>query len=189
MVGTIRSPQIRRRSLITLLAAVFIAIAIACGGSDESSDAVAADPPTTAPEPASTPVPTPSPTETPRPVGKPVVPVVEPEPGSDEAAVLKVLETVTTSLRNNDFALYRSICNPSKSVMTLAQVEFTFVNFFGQYGDLAGINHRDVTVRIFDDDTATTESVMYEFDDVLFSSFSYTYSEVDGKWYADSNCK
>ena len=72
---------------------------------------------------------------------------------------------------------------------TLSQVEFAFESVFGQYGDLAGINHRDVTVRLFKDDTALTESTMYEFDDVLFLSFSYSFSKVDGNWYADSNCK
>ncbi len=90
------------------------------------------------------------------------------------------------SLRNEDFALYQSLCNPSKPVLTLDQVEFLFESVFSQYGDLAGISHRDVTVRLFQDDTALAELIKYEFDYVLFSSFSYSFSKVDGNWYA--NC-
>ena len=188
MPGKPGYPRIRRRSLIPLFVAMLLAVVIACGGSEESSGAVAADPPTPPPAPASTSAPAVSPTKTPRPVAEPVIPAVEPEPGSDEAAIFEVLAVATMAMRSEDYALYRSACNPAKKTLTLEQVEFVFDSVFSQYGDLAGYNQRDVTVRIFKDDTALTESIFYEFDNVLFSSFQYSFIKVDGEWYVDSFC-
>ena len=176
----------RTSTFRAVIVAVVLAVVIGCGGgADPTATSV---PPIAPPEPTSTLVPAASPIKTPRPVAEPVVPAVEPEPGSDEAAVLKVLENVTMSYRNEDFALFQSLCNPSNAVLRLDQVEFLFESVFSPFGDLAGINHRDVTVRLFKDDTAITESIMYEFDDVLFSSYSYSFSKVDGNWYLDSFC-
>ena len=118
-----------------------------------------------------------------------VVPMTEPEPGSDEEAILNVLERVTLSIRSEDTTEYVESCNPSRAKLSEAQVEFVFESVFSQLGELAGINHRDVTVRTFKDDTAITESVMYEYNDVLMSRYQYSFSKVDGNWYADTNCK
>ena len=188
MVGTIRFPRIRRLSLITLCLATLLAVAIACGRSDESSGAVAASPPTTPPEPTSTAAPTVPPTARPELAAGLIIPVVEPEPGSDEAAIFDVFERVTRALRTGDLDSYLALCNPSGSVYKISQLEFVLDNVFSQFGDLTGLNHRDVTVRIFKDDTALTESIMYEFDDVFFESFSYSFNKIDGIWYANSNC-
>ena len=115
--------------------------------------------------------------------------MTEPESGSDEEAILNVLERVTLSIRSEDTTEYVESCNPSRAKLSEAQVEFVFESVFSQLGELAGINHRDVTVRTFKDDTAITESVMYEYDDVLMSRYQYSFSKVDGNWYADTNCK
>ncbi|MCH7970771.1 MAG: hypothetical protein IH960_06985 [Chloroflexi bacterium] len=168
--------------------ATLLAVAIACGGSDESSDTVAADPPTTPPEPTSTAAPTVPPTARPEPAAGLIIPVVEPEPGSDEAAIFDVFERVTRALRTDDLDSYLALCNPARKAMTIPQLEFIFDNLFSQYGDLTGLNHRDVTVRVFKDDTALTESIMYSFDDIFFESFSYSFNKIDGTWYANSNC-
>lgn len=188
MVGTIRSPGIGRWSLKPVFAAILIVVAVACGGSAESADTVATNPPTTSPEPTSTAAPTVPPTARPEPAAGLIIPAVEPEPGSDEAAIFDVLERVTRALRTDDLDSYLALCNPSRSVYTISQLEFVLDNVFSQFGDLAGLNHRDVTVRIFKDDTALTESIMYEFDDVFFESFSYSFNKIDGIWYANSNC-
>ena len=56
------------------------------------------------------------------------------------------------------------------------------------WGDLAGINHRNVTFKLLSDDLASTESSIYSFESLLADGFTYTWSKVDGKWYSDSSC-
>lgn len=117
-----------------------------------------------------------------------VVPKVEPEAGSDEAAIIEVFTRVALALRAGDTAGYLEACNPNRKQMTPAQMEFTFDNVYRQYGDLPGVTMKDVTIRLFKDDTATIESIMYSYDDVMFERFSYSFAKVDGAWYAESNC-
>ena len=117
-----------------------------------------------------------------------VVPKVEPEAGSDEAAIIEVFTRVALALRAEDIAGYLEACNPNRKRMTPAQMEFTFDNVYRPFGDLPGVTIKDVTIRLFKDDTATIESIMYSYDDVMFERFSYSFAKVDGAWYAESNC-
>lgn len=118
-----------------------------------------------------------------------VVPRIVPDPGSDEEAILEVLDRVARAIRAENTSEYVEACNPTRPRLTEAQTKFVFESVFASFGELAGITHRDVTVRTFKDNTAITESVMYDYDNVLMSRFQYSFTKVDGNWYADTNCK
>jgi hypothetical protein len=75
-----------------------------------------------------------------------VVPKVTPESGSDVEAILKVLERVTLSIREEDTNAYVELCNPSRAKLSETQVKFVFESVFSQLGELAVITHRDVDV-------------------------------------------
>ncbi|MEE8045667.1 MAG: hypothetical protein V3T49_02385 [Dehalococcoidia bacterium] len=201
MVGTIRTLKLSVMSMTMLAIAILLILATACSGDEETSQVASsenggnaasgqsasllnsadADDSSDAGSNDADSNDVPPPDEL-------VIPVEEPETGSDEAAVLSALAKVVTALRTDDYDLYIATCNPTRSTLNRAQVEFVFESVFSPYGNLKGINHRDVSVRLFKDETAMTESVMYEFDSVLFERYSYSYSKVDGEWYADSNC-
>ena len=61
-------------------------------------------------------------------------------------AILKVLERVTLSIREEDTNAYVELCNPSRAKLSETQVKFVFESVFSQLGELAVITHRDVDV-------------------------------------------
>ena len=202
MVGTKRTFSTRLEPIAMLAIGLILILAVACDDSDKETAAAASDGASlasnTAPleseaivdddlsdsDTASS-----STTDDRVAPAEAVVPEIEPEPGSDEEAILGVLERVTLAIRSENTGEYVESCNPTRSRLTEAQTKFVFESVFTPFGELAGITHRDVTVRTFKDDTAITESVMYVYDDVLMSRFQYSFTKVDGNWYADTNCK
>lgn len=201
MVGTKGFFDTGRGWIAILVIGLILILGTACGGGDEETAAAASDSPSSVSDTAplesealdddlSDPdTATPSPPDERIAPAEAVVPKVQPEPGSDEEAILEVFERVTRAIRDEDTFAYVEACNPSRPRLSEAQTKFVFESVFTPYGELAGITHRDVTIRTFDDDTALTESIMYDYDEILFSRFSYGFSKVEGNWYADSNCK
>ena len=118
-----------------------------------------------------------------------VHPEVEPEPGSDEAAIIEAYERTIQAIRARDFVAYVDACATSKRRISVDQTEFVFNSIWDEYLNVAGMTQREVTVRTFKDDTAFTESVMYEFDEVFVERFSYGFSKLDGVCYATTNCQ
>lgn len=166
-------------SLLTL------SIASACGGDAAPEAAPTATSVATA---TAAPVATPTEDVVAEIAPAPVVPAVEPEAGSDEATILDGLDQVARAMRTEDWVSYLEVCNPTRSIFTLAQIEFLADNIFNTSGNMAGTNYRDVTVQIYGEDTAKTESNLYEYDTVIFENYSHSWSKVDGNWYSNSNC-
>lgn len=169
--------------MFAVAAAVAIVAAVACG-SDDPAPAAA---PTAAPEPTSAP----APTATPEPevviVDIPIVPAVEPEAGSDEAAILDLFERVVRTINLEDWDGFVGNCNPARPVMSVSQAKFMGDNIFSFRVELAGLNYRNVTVRLFDDGTAITTGDEYSFDEPTVEVI-YSWAKVDGQWYFSSNC-
>lgn len=194
MVGTKESFTARFGWLTALAVAMLLTLAMACGGSDEEKPSSAASNdtnlvPDLAPDESDSIEDDPVVAQDNRvPPSELVIPMVEPESGSDEEAIIGVFEQVMAAIRAEDSAGYLATCNPTKKKLSTAQLDFVFESVFGPYGELAGMSQRDLTIRTFKDDTALTESTFYEYEDVLFERFSYGFSKIDGTWYADSNC-
>lgn len=178
MVGTITARpvriQTRIRNMFAVAAAVAIVAAVACGSDD--------------PAPAAAPTAVPAQTATPDALPDVVVAAVEPEAGSDEAAILELFERVVRTINTEDWDAYVGNCNPTRPVMSASQVEFFFAdNPMTARVELAGLNYRNVTFRVFDDGTAITKGDEYSFEEPTID-VQYSWAKVDGQWYFSSNC-
>jgi hypothetical protein len=120
---------------------------------------------------------------------KAVHPAIEPEPGSDEAAIIESYEEIVRAIRTRDYAAYVEACAPTSRRLSIEQTEFVFRSIWDEFLDVAGMTQREVTIRLFDDGTALTEAVMYEYDDLFLERLSYGFTKIDGEWYATTNCQ
>jgi hypothetical protein len=191
MVGTRSTFKSKSTWLLTLFTAMLLVSAAACGGtSDEPSTAVAANS-------ADQSILDPSGTDDSgdanqgalTPVDPLVVPVVEPEPGSDEAVILNSLSNVALAVATKDWDLFVETCNPNRRMKNGAQAEL-LVEFYIAQGraDLSGLNYRDVAVQIFDDGSAATTAVEYLRDEVGTEQVQFSWFNSDGIWYLNTNC-
>ena len=119
-----------------------------------------------------------------------VIPAVEPAAGSDEAAILEVFDRVVRAVNVEDWEATVETCDPGRAHMTAAQAELIInIDYLRSHDSLAGVNFRNVTVRIFDDRTALTESDEYELDQPVYSDpVQHSWHAVDGIWYSDTFC-
>lgn len=119
-----------------------------------------------------------------------VIPAVEPAAGSDEAAILEVFDRVVRAVNVEDWEATVETCDPGRAHMTAAQAELIInIDYLRSHDSLAGLNFRNVTVRIFDDRTALTESDEYELDRPVYSEpVQHSWHAVDGVWYSDTFC-
>ena len=193
MVGTIEARRARVRNVFAVVAALAITVAAACGSDDPTPAVAPTIQPTTTPAPTSAPAPTPTP-ETVLETVAPVVPAVEPEAGSDEAAILDVLDRVVRAARVGDIDSILENCDPTTTKLTPEGIDrmigqIFFRDFLKEKGkDFAGFNYRNVAVRVFDDGTAITSSDQYTFDELDFEGIQGSYHSRDGNWYPDSFC-
>ncbi|MCH8911144.1 MAG: hypothetical protein IH867_10455 [Chloroflexi bacterium] len=178
MVGTIRFTRIGRWSLTAVFAAILVMVAVACEGSAESADTVATV------EPTKTVPPTVPPTEEPEPVGDLVVPVVEPDVGSDEAAILEVLERQIRALNIEDWVGFLDTCDPRLAKpVTPEKAAFIWDTNVVPFIPTGSLSRRNVGVRLFDDGTANVTSDAYSYGALAFADFSDVWVERDGEWY------
>lgn len=190
MVGTKRSFKTSTKRLIVVSAVLILAVATACGSNDEPLDeiVVVAEQSDTVLDSESVSDSIKTEPNTPASAGPVVVPAVEPVPGSEEAAILDVLDSVGRAMRTQDWNLYLEACNPTRAMFKLPQITFLGEERFNQSGLIAGTSYRDVTVRLYGEDTAITESNLYEYDNLLFENYSHSWTKLDGNWYSNSNC-
>ncbi|MCH8230601.1 MAG: hypothetical protein IIA53_09760 [Chloroflexi bacterium] len=190
MVGTITAGKRRPGWLAALIIVMLMAVAIACGSSDEPSDAGVAAQPASATTATNTPAPIEKPAELVKPSFEPIVPAVEPEAGSDEAAVLEVFRSVISAMNAEDWVSYVENCNSElgrRSVKSAEEAESVF-ELAGQRIELASYNRRNVTVRLFDDGTAITTSDEYRYNDLISEGLTDSWEYADERWYAITLC-
>ncbi len=192
MVGTKRFGRNTVAWTIAPLIAILMVTVIACGG--EADEVVAIQTNAADVQPSSTPEPdafddiASSGIQKRTFTGPVVVPLTEPEPGSDEEAIIETMERFVQAVITSNVDAYLAECNPTRTVFTVPQAEFFFEDVFSQFGDPAGWNYRDVTVRLYGEDTAISETTIYHFDEVYGEDYSISWSKVDGIWYSNSNC-
>ena len=163
-------------------------LAVACGSSEPSTQAIA----DTAPPAASV-------AEEQASVARPevaVVPISAPEAGSDEEKILGVLETQVRAVNAGDYAIYQNTCYAVTKTPTVAAAE-RFIEDLGMLGEgdtsgasqfsPRGYNARNVEVKFLrQPQFAQTKFDVYNFD-VLVRSTNRSWEKVDGEWYSQTS--
>ena len=175
--------------LITALAAIAV---VACGG-DEPAAPPATVAPTLAPEPTATVEPTATAEPVAQIIDDPVVPAVEPEAGSREAMVLAAFKGQTSAINHQDWDAWVTFCDPTLPFPpTVDEITFLYSEYSVRYvplpsePDLAGYNMKNVTVKFYGEDTASTAGDIYNYDELLQVDVHDLWIKIDETWYADS---
>ena len=185
MVGTI---VINRKILrsVTILITALAAIAVVACGSNEPAAPLATVAPTAALEPTATAEPVV------QIIDDPVVPAVEPEADSREAMVLAAFEGQTSAINDQDWDTWTTFCDPTLPFPPTVD-EITLL--YNEYGvrfdplpvepELAGYNMKNVSVKFYSEDTASTTADIYNYDKLLRVGASDLWIKIDGAWYSD----
>ena len=185
MVGTIREYSAQHPVLIVFIAALALIAAVACG-SDEPAAPLATVAPTAAPDPTATTEPVV------QVVADPIVPAVEPEPGSREAMVFAAFEGQTSAINHQDWDAWITFCDPTLPFPpTVDEITFLYNEYDVRFDplpvepELAGYNMKNVSVKFYSEDTASTAGDIYNYDELIRAGVSDLWIKVDGAWYSD----
>ena len=183
----------RWRAAVLLAVGMLALIALAACGSDDRDAQAAGGTPTQVPVPTATPAPTASPT--PAPPAAPMVPAAVPEPGSDEALVMAVLEKQVRAVNAREYAVFQETCRPDgKPSMTVAQLKHLFEERRGATGadkvntinfSPEGYHVTNVEVNLIRAPFAQATFDVYDFD-IRRGTVTRTFEKVDGQWYSES---
>ena len=194
-----------RRVMVLMAVAAFAVIAMAACGGDDNDAPAASDPPTQAPvatattEPTAIPAPTAATVR--EPPESPMTPVMAPEPGSDEAQIMAVLEKQVIAVNTADYKSFQETCTPSaKKLPTIAELKYIYEENQGitatSWIDFSpqGYNVRNVTVKMLRAPFAQATFHIYDyerlgggdaFQTVGEGTVTQTYEKVDGQWYSE----
>ena len=167
---------------------------VACGSDDEDTPVVGA-PPTQAPAPTASAVP--------KPPAAAMVPATAPEPGSDEAQIMAVLEKQIRAVNTADYVAFQETCTPSaKKPPKLTTLKYVFeVNrgVFHPEGNMVsfspqGYNVRNVEVKMLRAPYAQVRLDIFDYDEqVGLAEYgedvtqTRTFEKVDGRWYSETD--
>ncbi|MCH8910815.1 MAG: hypothetical protein IH867_08750, partial [Chloroflexi bacterium] len=125
-------------------------------------------------------------------IDDPIVPAVEPEAGSREAMVLAVFEGQTSAINHQDWDAWITFCDPTLPFPPTVS-EITFL--YNEYGvrfvplpedpEFGGYNMKNVSVKFYSEDTASTTADIYNYDKLLRVGASDLWIKIDGAWYSD----
>ena len=180
-----------RLHMVILTAAGILAVLAlaACSGGDEGSAAVDT-PRTELQEPTATPAPAPP--------ASPMIPSTAPEPGSDEAQIMAVLEKQVRAVNTADYVSFQESCTPSADELpTLAALKFVFEDMKGAAGGVTtagqvifspkGYNIRNVQVTLLRAQYAKASFEIHDYEKYVSGQVSTkTFEKVDGRWYSES---
>ncbi len=172
----------------------------ACGGDDEEAPTVGA-PPTQASAPTATAAPA-EPAATPEPPAAPMTPATAPEPGSDEAQIMAVLEKQVIAVNTADYVAFQETCTPSaKKLPTIAQLKYIYEENEGSTEAFAvslrfspqGYNVRNVEVKMLRAPFAQATFYVYDYETQMGTDMrvvgreavTQTFEKVDGQWYSE----
>ncbi len=196
-----------RRVMVLMAVATFAVIAMAaCGGDDGDTPAAGATPTQAPAEPTATATPAePTATPMPEPPAAPMTPATVPEPGSDEAQIMAVLEKQVIAVNTADYESFQKTCTPSaKKLPTIAQLKYIYEENQGQTGTQGavqfspqGYNVRNVEVKLLRAPFAQATFDVYDYDKQMGQGpdgyrgrtdgtpVTQTYEKVDGQWYSE----
>ena len=121
-----------------------------------------------------------------------VVPAVEPEAGSDEAAILEVFERQVRALNLRDWETFIDTCDPRLAkINDVETVESLSETFVFAYAPAPSYNRRNVEIKVFNGSAANVAAEWYSYDEpVLFDGATAVTTEswvkVDGDWYVSN---
>jgi hypothetical protein len=201
MVGTKIISGSKPRWFMAISIAMLLAILIACGNSDEPStpapaaasnsdndqpksilDAVASDNPVDADDDINERLAA-------KPVDAEMVKIqarmtVEPEEGSDEAAILKVVRAQVLAYNLDNPVDFLKGCDPRLAKPNGPEdVVRLWSTFTAPFAPERSFNVRILGIRFFDDDTALVESDLYSYDEQILGTIAESWVTVDGGWY------
>ena len=186
MVGTNIRISKRLGQATILAVAMLLAVSIACASDDSASD----DSPATTNQSASIVdsesvvsekvVAVDTSRETKAHTGPNVLPAEAAETGSDEAAIIDLLDHVVGAMNQEDWGSTLDVCNPDWKSMTADDAKMLNTFFYEGRVDLPGLNYRNVTVKAYKDDTAFTKSDEYEFDELLSEGIQHSWHFAEG---------
>ena len=178
MVGTFITRFARQQTLISIITAL-VALEVAACGSEEP----AAVNPAPAPTAATIATPTPVPVFT----GPAVIvlPDVSVPAGSDQEAVIALMERQVKAARIEDWDAYKSDCLPeAQDRMSGDQIGATFLSslsFLG--GTTPGFTQHVTSIKIYGGETVIVAADVYDGEVEAAAGLSNTYEKVDGRWY------
>ena len=166
---------------------------VACGSGDGGNAAVGT--PQTELQPTATPAPAPP--------ASPMIPLTAPEPGSDEAQIMAVLEKQIRAVNTADYVAFQETCTPSaRKPPKLTTLKYVFeVNrgVFHPEGNMVsfspqGYNVRNVEVKMLRAPYAQVRLDVFDYDEqVGLAEYgedvtqTRTFEKVDGRWYSETD--
>ncbi len=197
-----------RRVMLLMAVATFAVIAMAaCGGDDSDTRAAGPSPTQTPIDPTATATPAePTATPMPEPPAAPMTPATAPEPGSDEAQIMAVLEKQVLAVNTADYVAFQETCTPSaKKLPTIAQLKYIYEENEGSTEAFAvslrfspqGYNVRNVEVKllrapfaqatfyVYDDEKQLGTEGGFDWTAMGQETVTQTYEKVDGQWYSE----
>ena len=200
-------PKFWRTAVLLGLGALALFALAACGGDNDAP--AAGDVTTQAPDATATTEPTaiPAPTAATvrEPPESPMTPVTVPEPGSDEAQIMAVLEKQVIAVNTADYDSFLETCTPNaKKLPTIAQLKFIYEENQGQTASRGGVithspqgyNVRNVEVKMLRAPFAQATFVIYDYEKQLLAAafqnisgtaVNWTFEKVDGQWYSETD--
>lgn len=198
MVGTKISVQTRLVWLTATSIAILMAVAAACGNSDEPASTVVLNAPPTLDESTVRSQSILDATDaddslnaqlsTPKMVEVLVHVTFEPEVGSDEAAILKVFERQIKALNLNDWVGFLDTCDPRLAKLNSAeQLEGLWDTYVRPFAPALSYNRRNTEIQLYGGDIANVKSDLYSYDTPFFSVVENNVTElwvkVEGNWF------
>ena len=121
-----------------------------------------------------------------------VIPKEQPELGSDEEAVLNMLERQVRALNNSDWNGFSELCHPKfLNPPSEAVIKHMWEELGGDFGyfipgfTTAGYNARNVEATLHSERVAVTKFEMYNYDDFVSENISRSWGKYEGVWYQD----
>ena len=123
-----------------------------------------------------------------------VIPLDQPEPRSEEEALLNALDRHVTSINTQDWPEFQAQCSTgnSRNVVSVEKLRFMLEEYGGIFRydipdfSIYGYNARAVEFRVYGAENARTTFDLYDYDKWLASGVSRTWEKVDGVWMSDS---
>ena len=180
-------------TLIT--AGILTMFMLAACGSGDGGNAAVGTPQTEPQEPTATPAPAPP--------AAPMVPATAPEPGSDEAQIMAVLEKQIRAVNTADYVAFQETCTPSaKKPPKISTLKYVFEENRGVFhpeGNMIsfspqGYNVRNVEVKMLRAPYAQVRLDIFDYDEqVGLAEYgedvtqTRTFEKVDGRWYSETD--
>ena len=185
----------RRDAANLIVVGILLVLTLAACSGDGEGDTAVGTPQTELQEPTAT--------SAPAPPESPMIPLKAPEPGSDEAQIMAVLEKQIRAVNTADYVAFQETCTPSaKKPPKLTTLKYVFEENRGVFhpeGNMIsfspqGYNVRNVEVKMLRAPYAQVRFDIFDYDEhVGLAEYgedvtqTKTFEKVDGRWYSEAD--